>query len=42
MANILVVYAHPNHNLSRMNNALINEIDGLNHVRISNLYEKIF
>ncbi len=40
MANVLVVYAHPNYNLSRMNKALINEINGINHVVISNLYKK--
>lgn len=40
MANVLVVYAHPNYNLSRMNKSLIDEINGINHVVISNLYEK--
>ncbi len=40
MKNILVVYAHPTYESSRMNRALINEITGLENVTVSDLYYK--
>ena len=40
MKNILVVYAHPKHETSRLNKALIEEISRLQNVTISNLYKK--
>jgi glutathione-regulated potassium-efflux system ancillary protein KefG len=40
MQTVLVIYAHPNHNVSRLNKALINEISDINGVTISDLYKK--
>lgn len=40
MKNILVIYAHPNYEISRLNKALIDEISELKNVMVSNLYKK--
>ena len=39
MKNILVIYAHPNYQTSRLNKALIDEISDLKNVTVSNLYK---
>ena len=40
MKKVLVVYAHPNYTNSRMNKALVNQIESLDSVQVSNLYQK--
>jgi glutathione-regulated potassium-efflux system ancillary protein KefG len=40
MKNVLVIYAHPNYQTSRLNKALIDEISDLKNVTVSNLYKK--